>query len=740
MADYKEFSRQIKEKYPEYKNVDDLKLAKAMIKKYPQYEKQVTFENIAKEPTRPRSRKGFFDYNNEDLKADYQNLIDKRQEWEQNHPYISSLQKDFQPGYRSNLTEWQLRAKYGTPLNTPLSEEINAGFKKMGQDVIPAVNLGVSAGTGGMLNGAKGLGQLAARGAAQGAIQGGVLSATSELGNNGLSLNVIPETLKGTALGATVGAAFPPVLEGGGRLINASGNLIKRGVGKLAQISPETVEQVIKPTSKALDYTKEKAQDVLRSTTERVRNAYNNLLGQKGDAIQAAEENLRNVPDRVNVNDVLGDITNTFNKYQGENINPARNMTGNLETNLSNLVESGTNSMDDVYNYINQSEKPKFYSKEKEAEAYDILSKATGKSVNWLKSQLNSNNFKDGIGKRKEFIDSLVNNLDDRLEILKSGDRNSYKYYYDANLGYGNRDMTDVNAAERLVRQAYDDIINRNFTNETLDPLSQELAGAEQNYKYILRNVLENSRDENIMSKAFDKLEKSIKGLPEEIQEEYTNKFINDVEKILQGRNTISPIDLQKIKQQVGQMTNWADTTRPKIQNTVLEQVYGKMRNRLEDLSPELAQANKEYAALKGFQDDEGLKTILAPGGAIDRASTTLKNYNSTVSKGNTARNIQALEDVLTKQGEAPFLDTMDDINAAMDLLKHERTGLGSIAEVGKSIITRPALRAARWYNQSKLPQAFGNIRNVFQRAAIPFIYNAPRLYGDVDYDEYLEK
>lgn len=691
----------------------------------------------AKEPTRPRSKGLFSKMSNDDVKAYYQNELDKRREWEQNHPIISDLQRNFTPQYRPQQKEYELRAKYG--YNAPIGEEFKTGLAQFGQELIPAANITTAIGTGGMLNGAKGLLPLIGAGAKQGAIQGGVLAGSSELGDNGLSLNVIPETLKGTALGATVGGILPPVLEGGGRLINASGNLIKRGVGKLAQISPETVEQVIRPTSKALDYTREKAQDVLRSTTERVRNAYNNLLGQKGEAIQAAEENLRNNTNRINVEDVLGDIRGTFDQYRGENINPARNMTGNLESNLNELVESGTNQMNDVYNYINQSEKPNFYSKQKEAEAYDILSKATGKPVNWLRSQLNSNDFKGGIGKRKEFIENLIDKTDDKLELAKMGDTNDYRYYHNANLGYNNVDATDVDAGARLARQAYDDIVNRNFSNEARDPLSQAIAGAEQDYKYILRNVLENSRDENITNTAFNQLEKSIKGLPEEIQEEYVNKFTNDIDNILQGRNTISPIDLQKIKQQVGQMTNWADTTRPKIQNTVLEQVYGKMRNRLEDISPELAQANKEYAALKGFQEDEGLKTILAPGGAIDRASTTLKNYNSTVSKGNTARNIQALEDVLTEQGEAPFLSTMDDINAATDLLKQEKTGLGSIAELGKSLITRPALKLARAYNRSPLPQTFGNIRNVLQRAAIPFIYRSPqRLETGINYeDEY---
>ena len=685
-----------------------------------------------KEPTRPRSKGLFSKMSNEDVKEYYQNELNKRAQWEQEHPYISGLQKGLSPTYRPSQKEMELRAKYG--YNAPLGEEIKTGFSQFGQTLIPAANIAAMVGTGGASTGATGLLPTVGRNIAQGAIQGGVFAGSENLGDNGLSLNVIPETLKGTAIGATVGGVLPPVLNAGGKLAGAIGNTSRRFLGKLAQISPETIEQVVKPTSKALDYTKDKAQDILRSTTERVRNAYNNLLGKKGEAITAAEENLRNIPDRVNVEDIKGDIKGIFDKYQGENINPARNMAGGLESNLNELVESGTNKMDDVYNYINQSEKPNFYSKEKEAEAFDILSKATGKPVNWLRSQLNSDNFKGGTGKRKEFIYNLLNDVDDKLDLAKHGATNDYKYYHNAHLGY--EGSGEGLTGEQLAEQAYNDIINRNFSNEIRDPLSQQISGAEQNYKYILQDVLENARNQNVTTEAFNKLEKAIKNLPEEIQADYVNRFSNDVDNILKGRNTLSPIDVQKVKQQVGQMTNWADTTRPKIQNTILEQIYGKLRNRLEDLSPELAQANKEYAYLKGFQEDEGLKTILAPGGAIDRASTALKNYNSTVSKGNTAQNIQALEDTLVNEGELPFLNTMDDINAAMDLLKQEKTGLGSIAELGKSIVTRPALKAMRAYNRSPLPKVFGKAKNVFNRAAIPLIYNAPRLYGGINYED----
>lgn len=738
MTNYIEFSAKIKEKYPQYAEVDDRVLAEKMIEKYPQYKETVTFEE--EEPVKKSAFENLRNFNpknyEKEYKAQAQKLLDERKEWEENHPIISNIQKDFEPQYRSLPIKWEEQAKYGH--SAPANVRLENNIKEWLQDLVPAANITAAGGTSGIGAGIKGLGAQIGRGALQGGIQGGVLGLTHDLGDNGINKGNIGETLKGAAIGSLIGGLLPPVIAGGDAVLNKSGEILKRGAGKLAQISPETVEQVIKPTSKALDYTREKATDVLRSTTERVRDAYNNLLKGKGEAISKAEDNLRNIADRVNIQDILNDIKGTFDQYQGENINAARNLTGNMEAGLNDLVESGTKPVDEMYSYVQQSQKPDFYSKEKEAEAFDILSKATGESVNWLKSQLNSDKFKGGNGKRKEFIDNLVSNLDDKLEILKGGDQNGYKYYYDANLGYGNRDMTDVNAVERLVRQAYDDIVNRNFANEAIDPLSREIAGAEQSYKYLLRNFAENSRDPQAFNIAEQKFNNIVKNLPEEVQEDFANKFISDIENISKDRNTISAIDLQKMKQQIGQMTNWADTTRPKIQNTVLEQVYGKMKNRLENLSPELAQANKDFAYLKGFQNDEGLKTILAPGGAIDRASTTLKNYNSTVSKGNTAQNIQALENVLLKNGEHPFLSTMDDINAAMDLLKQEKTGLGSIAEIGKSLVTRPALKLARAYNRSTLPNKLYNIKNALKGIAIPLMYR-PQLQGGVEYNDYEE-
>lgn len=46
--DYTEFSKKIKQKYPQYKDIDDLTLAKKMVEKYPQYKNEVTFSTPKK--------------------------------------------------------------------------------------------------------------------------------------------------------------------------------------------------------------------------------------------------------------------------------------------------------------------------------------------------------------------------------------------------------------------------------------------------------------------------------------------------------------------------------------------------------------------------------------------------------------------------------------------------------------------------------------------------------------------
>lgn len=422
----------------------------------------------------------------------------------------------------------------------PFGEVLNKNLELFKQvDELPAVKRGdtvLDIGTAFMLPEVKAVqgikGANAINRALTGAYQGGLINGAESLANEGDLSGVVP----GAVGGAVLNTGLPLVgkgLEKTTKLLPMAGGWVGRTFGR---IQPETLQRAVQADSKALDISPNQAQNLLSNVTERVRTGYDNLLKKRGEAISKAEENLRQLTDRIDVNNLADDITNVFNKGQGERINTTRDLTGNLE--------------------------------------------------------------------------------DDLLELVYKG------------------------------------------------------------------------ADEN---------------------------------------GTISPIDLQRIKQEVGQMTNWADTTRPKIQNTTLEQIYGDFNNRLMNLSPELAAANKSYAQLKNFQNNEGLKRILRPGDNIDSASTALKNYNNTVTKGNTNRNIQDLENVLVADGQKPFLNEIDDINAAMDLNNIRGTGDSFYANLGTAL-ARPVLKGVRKLNQSGLPQAYERLKRVLPQNFVPVAYGIKEL------------
>jgi hypothetical protein len=224
-----------------------------------------------------------------------------------------------------------------------------------------------------------------------------------------------------------------------------------------------------------------------------------------------------------------------------------------------------------------------------------------------------------------------------------------------------------------------------------------------------------------------------------------TGKLENDLyELISKGadkQGNLAPIDLQKAKEQIGKMVKWDDATAANYYNPILEQVYGKYNSRLSQLSPELAEANAAYSQLNDFMKNEGVRKILRQGDNIDVASSALKNYDNTVTKGNTNRNIQDLENLLVKAGEKPFLRDIDDVNAAMDLLNARATGDSWLANIATQT-TRPVLKTIRKLNQLGIPQAIQkatdkakSLQRILPPAAV--MSTSPMLYGGVEYNDY---
>lgn len=597
-------------------------------------------------------------------------------------------------------------------------------FKQV--DELPAVKRGDTAldiGTAFMLPEVKAVqgikGANAINRALTGAYQGGLIGGTESLANEGDLSGVVP----GAIGGATLNTGLPLVgkgLEKTTNLLPMAGGFMGRALGR---IQPETLKQAVKPNSIALDLDRAGAENLLMNTTERVRKGYQNLLDKAGDKVREEVGKLRGLESRIQLDDIDREVEKLFDIHQGDRINPARNLTGRLESDLKNTIASGAEGVDDIGQYV-VNQKPDIYSVEKEKEAFDILSQATGKPVKWLKSQLKAQIKGKATTKRGEFIENLLDKTDDKLDLQKMGSTNDYKYYNNANLGYDN---ADVGAGYNLARQAYDDIVNRNFANQSQDPLTRAIDNAEYDYKRILQDVVDNARNSNVYGSAMTKLESAIKNLPAEIQETYATRLAQDLDDIYIKTNTMSPMDLQKFKEQVGKMINWSDETARGYKNPILEQLYGRLDKKLSALSPELAKANKFYSKLSDFKKNEGVNTILRPGNSIDTASSKLRNYNSTVTSGNRNRNIQDLEEVLVRNGGKPFLNDIDDINAAMDLLNARTTGDSWLANIATQA-TRPALKLARYANRKGLPQAYERLKRALPQNFIPYAYGIKEL------------
>ena len=105
---------------------------------------------------------------NEKIKEGAKTSLEKRQEWEEKHPFISGIQKDYQPGYRAAVPEWELKAQYG--IEAPIKEQVKTQAKQAGLNLVPSINQAIELATGGNAKIAKeGIKELIKQGAKQGA-------------------------------------------------------------------------------------------------------------------------------------------------------------------------------------------------------------------------------------------------------------------------------------------------------------------------------------------------------------------------------------------------------------------------------------------------------------------------------------------------------------------------------------------------------------------------------------------
>jgi hypothetical protein len=245
----------------------------------------------------------------------------------------------------------------------------------------------------------------------------------------------------------------------------------------------------------------------------------------------------------------------------------------------------------------------------------------------------------------------------------------------------------------------------------------------------------------------FDEVGSIVKDLPPEMQNEFFERLAADSENIYNKANTVSPLSLQGIKETIGQLAKWGDETARGYAEPITEQIYGKFADRLSELSPQIKAANKAFSDLMKYKKNDTVSQILKGdllnGGKLGGAPSALKAYKSSINKASGQENLKGLENLLVKEtGQQPFLNKIDDINAAMDLLKTEKTGLGGAASIAKALLTRPVLSAVRGANRMELPQKIQGISEMLKPIGrlIPGLGGkaaANMLYGGVEYNNY---
>ena len=630
MVDYIEFSKKIKEKYPEYKDVDDLTLAQKIVEKYPEYKERVTFKEITKEnkktPVQIEQLKkiditpsGLLNNSVDAIVAGIETPIRAVKDGQ-----------NLQDAFRSSLG-----AQKQSRLEQREKHPVLEGAQDFAIDLLGYGKLPLMSGKGAFIKNAL--------------IQGGIPGAAEAMKRGGSAQG-------GAAMGTTIASllqTIPYVGKGLGAL-GSKGLILS---GKLAQLEPQTIQQAIKPTSKALDLTKNEADRMALDTTERFRNSYNQLLNKKGDTVgnllkELPEDKAFKADELSNLYD---SILNSYSLSKNPALNPARN----------------------------------------------AISKELGKIEDLL--------YGDGTQRFDEFSQKLKD-----LEFPKS--------YLD------------------VVKNRY----KNTYNTKVLDNLNNDIVFAERNFNKNIIDKLRKNPEILQNPEAIAELEKEVgryaNFADDELNSQFYNKFYDAVGKgdILEKKNTlINPKELYDINKNINNMIDW-DKPGTALKNDVLEQMYLANAKKISDLSPELKQANKAYSDLMDYKGGRSrLRTILNPNTDIETATSKLKNYKSTND------NIFNLEKQLIAENNAePFLSEIDDINAALDILKRENTGLGGLSGITKTLLTKPILKAVRGANRMDLKGKVNNIKELLKpigktSPALGAKAGANLLYGGVEYNDY---
>lgn len=659
----------------------------------------------------------------ENIKARGRQELQQRQEWEQNHPVVSEIQKAFQPGYRADLVRMQTLAKYGDKV--PFVEGVKSQVKQVGQDLVPAINIGTAIVTGG-LGTAKGLLPAVGKAALQGGIQGGVEGLTGGIADEGLSVNALNRGLQGAGIGGSVGGAIQTIPYVGKPIAKALDNpqvqnAITSGLELLTSVpkkysdlalkaelagksilggkfNPETAYQGVERklrTAKGMLPTDKQYKEQYKQLGNQVREKLNkaikpneyfdemfNKLGMqsgeyvqslrkaKGEAVGKAKKGLKENLDRFDYQDLINDIEQTFKAQQKDLINPAEYDTGGLKQELIDLIKSGTRFNKRVVDPT------------KPATAFDNL----------------YSHFLDYIEQNKT-NPNIVNNAQAALSQMTKNLNPEMQNYYSSAL---NQDLDTIINYGKVTPESLEGIVDwigqqakfrdNKYATPYAEPILQQLYGKFSNR---LKNI---SPDLVKSNKEFGDLMSKLKalGIDEEkipsakMAEIIKNYVYGNGKQVRSGQNVVledllSP-DLMKSVNELGNTY----TTQQQLQKNIGESILNDIskyqnapyatQEALERIAPEQVE---QFAKLLNEQTTQ--KDILQPisAKAFERNPRLLSNRNDVATE-------EALAYLQERSG-INFMDELEEIKAreALEaLLPGQGGGSGSAQGFGNLLRT----------------------------------------------------
>ena len=182
--------------------------------------------------------------------------------------------------------------------------------------------------------------------------------------------------------------------------------------------------------------------------------------------------------------------------------------------------------------------------------SYEILSVATGKDINYLKRIFETSSNKNGYARRREVVEELLENAEDRITSGGGMHENWKEFYSDTGVSYEN---DEIDGDFKLAEKALDVIINKAYFDPELkieNRLQDEaefyekaINDAEREYKVLIKSFKNENRNV-ALSAMYEWLDK----LPDGIKEDYENKFVFD-SGIIERNENVDKFD--KVKRQI---------------------------------------------------------------------------------------------------------------------------------------------------------------------------------------------